>query len=386
MLRSRRLNALFLDPGVSGGTETYLRGLVPALAAERPGHALSVADDAPRRARAARAAGWRRGRASSPLPRDEGQRLRRPGRRAGRAARASRARRGADVAALARQHRAAGVARSPHVVTVHDVTFFRTRTCRRRATFAMRQSWPPAAAQRADGLIAISAAARDEIARDARPLARGALHRRAPRRRRRAGRPPRRTGASVRARLRAADGARVVLCVAAKRPHKNQELLAARAARSCRRRRRRSCSPGTRSPTTRGCARSPATLGVAGARALRRLRGRRRARGAVAARGVRARSRRAPRGSACRSSRRCARGVPVAVLGPRRCCARSAATSPRYFDPARPGRGGRGDRRARSATATRGRARPARAAARSRGTRGRAGDARGLRARAGVRR
>ena len=36
-LRSVALNALFLDPGVSGGTETYLRELVPALAAERPG-------------------------------------------------------------------------------------------------------------------------------------------------------------------------------------------------------------------------------------------------------------------------------------------------------------------------------------------------------------
>ena len=35
-------NALFLDPGVSGGPETYLRGLVPALADEFPGVELTV--------------------------------------------------------------------------------------------------------------------------------------------------------------------------------------------------------------------------------------------------------------------------------------------------------------------------------------------------------
>ena len=36
------LNALFLDPCVSGGPETYLRGLVPALARERPNARLTV--------------------------------------------------------------------------------------------------------------------------------------------------------------------------------------------------------------------------------------------------------------------------------------------------------------------------------------------------------
>ena len=36
-LRAVGLNALFLDPGVSGGSETYLRNLVPAMARGAPG-------------------------------------------------------------------------------------------------------------------------------------------------------------------------------------------------------------------------------------------------------------------------------------------------------------------------------------------------------------
>ncbi len=35
-VRHVALNALILEPARSGGTETYLRGLVPALAAARP--------------------------------------------------------------------------------------------------------------------------------------------------------------------------------------------------------------------------------------------------------------------------------------------------------------------------------------------------------------
>ena len=40
------LNASYLAPGVSGGPETYLRGLVPALAREFPELALSLPVDA----------------------------------------------------------------------------------------------------------------------------------------------------------------------------------------------------------------------------------------------------------------------------------------------------------------------------------------------------
>jgi hypothetical protein len=50
-------NALFLDPGVSGGPETYLRGLVPALAREFPGLRLTVFTTR-RGARALHADGW----------------------------------------------------------------------------------------------------------------------------------------------------------------------------------------------------------------------------------------------------------------------------------------------------------------------------------------
>jgi hypothetical protein len=35
-LRRIGLNALFLDPGVSGGSETYLRALMPAMLQARP--------------------------------------------------------------------------------------------------------------------------------------------------------------------------------------------------------------------------------------------------------------------------------------------------------------------------------------------------------------
>ena len=37
------LNALFLDPAGSGGPETYLRGLAPALHAAHPGARVTVA-------------------------------------------------------------------------------------------------------------------------------------------------------------------------------------------------------------------------------------------------------------------------------------------------------------------------------------------------------
>lgn len=51
------VNALFFDPGVSGGSETYLRELVPRMAAARPRTTFSVVCG-PRGARALRADGW----------------------------------------------------------------------------------------------------------------------------------------------------------------------------------------------------------------------------------------------------------------------------------------------------------------------------------------
>src|ERR687889_486353 len=70
------LNALFLDPAASGGPETYLRGLAPALHAARPDVKLTIATT---RAGAAalRGDGWDAWAAIRELPCDEGQRGRR---------------------------------------------------------------------------------------------------------------------------------------------------------------------------------------------------------------------------------------------------------------------------------------------------------------------
>jgi glycosyltransferase involved in cell wall biosynthesis len=106
-----------------------------------------------------------------------------------------------------------------HVLTVLDVIFFHHRTMGLVSTYGMR--WAVrAAAKRADALITISEAAADDIAAtlgiERSRITAAPLGARAP-----AG------GVSpdaARERLGLA-GARVVLCVAAKRPHKNQQLL-----------------------------------------------------------------------------------------------------------------------------------------------------------------
>jgi glycosyltransferase involved in cell wall biosynthesis len=213
------VNALFLEPGRSAGTETYLRGLVPALAREHPSTRFSVVTTR-KGAAGLRADGWTDFCSLVQLPADEGERLRR--------LRAEQLtypvlgrRRGWDVL-----HSLASVApvvtATPAVVTVHDVNFFHWRTFPLATTLAMRLMVKGAAA-RAAQLITVSAAAREDIAAtlgiDRERIAvvpNGA------------GRPP---GVeplapdAVRERRGLAPGARVVLCVAAMRPHKNQELL-----------------------------------------------------------------------------------------------------------------------------------------------------------------
>src|SRR5690348_4240397 len=69
-------NALFLDPGVSGGPETYMRGLVPAIAAEFPELELTVVTTR-RGASGLRADGWTDFARIVHLPCDEGERARR---------------------------------------------------------------------------------------------------------------------------------------------------------------------------------------------------------------------------------------------------------------------------------------------------------------------
>src|SRR5688572_4536473 len=70
------LNALFLDPSVSGGPETYLRGLAPALAAEEPGARITIVTTRSGAA-ALRSEGWQQWADVRDLPCEDGQRLRR---------------------------------------------------------------------------------------------------------------------------------------------------------------------------------------------------------------------------------------------------------------------------------------------------------------------
>jgi glycosyltransferase involved in cell wall biosynthesis len=218
-IKSVALNAMFLAPGDSGGPETYLRELVPALASEYPALRITVMTTGSG-SRALAADGFGEVAELHALPAEEYQRLRRQvaeqllvqvhARRAG--------------ADLLHNLASTGPIRTPglrSVVTVHDVIFMRIPTFGRLTTWGMSQV-VARAARHADSLIAISAASRDEIcatlAIDPRrftvvPHGVGAVPRAQPV-----------PEAPLRERLSLGDG-RVVLCVAAVRPHKNQELL-----------------------------------------------------------------------------------------------------------------------------------------------------------------
>jgi glycosyltransferase involved in cell wall biosynthesis len=209
---------MFLDPGVSGGTETYVRALVPALSEVRPDLELTVLTTG-RGARALQADGLGAAARIVALGAEEGQRLRRLRAEQLGVPRAC-VRRGIDVVHSLGN---TGPLRSPvaHVLTVLDVHFFTTSALPPVSAFAFRQL-TSRAARTADGLIAISQAARREVSAvlgiaeerfTVTPLGPG----RAP-----AADPP--PVDVVRSR-HGLDGAVVVLCVAAKRPHKNQELL-----------------------------------------------------------------------------------------------------------------------------------------------------------------
>jgi len=218
------LNALFLDPGGSGGPETYLRGLAPALRDARPDTRITIATTRSGAA-ALRADGWDAGAQVLALPCEEGQRGRRQLSEQVLLPRASAAR-GCDLI-----HSLASVApiRTPgtrHVITLHDVTFFRMRTFNAITTFGMRQV-VARAARHADVLIAVTAAARDEIVDELGldPARFVVVHHGATAQER----PAPAAEESVRAKYGLA-GRRVVLCVASKRPHKNQELLVRAAA------------------------------------------------------------------------------------------------------------------------------------------------------------
>jgi glycosyltransferase involved in cell wall biosynthesis len=216
-IRDVLLNALFLQPGQSGGPETYLRGLVPALAREFTQTRFVVA--ATRDGAAAlRSDGWTDFAAIEVVPVDQRNRVRRliaeqlvlPWRSQ---------RRGFDVL-----HSLASMApvwtATPSVITLHDATFLRIRTLPRTTTLAFRLTVGPAA-RRADALMTGSEAARDEISSRLGldpdrflVVPHGPGH-------------PLGDAADKEIVRRTLDlvERRVVLCVAAKRPHKNQELL-----------------------------------------------------------------------------------------------------------------------------------------------------------------
>jgi glycosyltransferase involved in cell wall biosynthesis len=212
-------NAAFLDPGVSGGSETYLRQLVPAIAAEAPSLELEVATTR-RGAAALVREGWSDFARVTALRVDQGERFRN----------LFASQLGVPLHALRRRwdlvHNLASIAPFealvPSVTTVLDLLFLRQRTLSRFSTFAMRWTIVPAA-RRADALIAISAAARDDMCAiagfDPRAFTVVPLG---------PGRAPELVEPTpeheVRARFALGD-ARVVLCVAAKRRHKNQGLL-----------------------------------------------------------------------------------------------------------------------------------------------------------------
>jgi glycosyltransferase involved in cell wall biosynthesis len=212
------LNALFLEPGRSAGTETYLRGLVPALANEFPATRFTVVTTR-KGGTALKNDGWTEFCNVMQMPCDEGQRVRRLAAEQVRLPIVARLK-GWDVlhslASLAPVRTA-----TPAVITLHDVTFFHLRTFSAVTTAGMRVI-VRAAARRADALIAITEAARDDVAATL-----GIPPNRIPVVHNGAGRP--RTAAApiedVRARYDLTPARHVVLCVAAMRPHKNQELL-----------------------------------------------------------------------------------------------------------------------------------------------------------------
>ena len=211
------INALFLDPGQSGGPETYLRGLVPALAREFPAVRFHV-ETTRAGAEALTADGWSEFATVSSLPAEEGQRVRRLVAEQALLPVTAR-RRGWDVL-----HSLASLAPVwspvPAVITLHDVTFFHVKTFSWVTTTAMR-TIVSRAAHRADALVAVSSAARDDIvATLGLDPARFTVVPHG------AGRPP--SGAAPVQEVAAQLGlgqTRLVLNVAAKRPHKNQALL-----------------------------------------------------------------------------------------------------------------------------------------------------------------
>jgi glycosyltransferase involved in cell wall biosynthesis len=216
--RSVLLTALYLAPGASGGTETYLRGLAPALAGEFPDLRITIATTRSG-AQALRGEGWGEWAEIRALPCEDGQRVRRLWAEQMLLPMLIRRERPDIVHSLANV--APLYPGAPSVVTLHDLTFMVTRTLGRVSAWSIG-FFAKAAAHRADGLITGSAAARNEICTilGVPPERVIVIHH--------GHEPSRAQVATAEQGLRESyglQGSRVVLCVAAKRPHKNQELL-----------------------------------------------------------------------------------------------------------------------------------------------------------------
>lgn len=212
------LNALYLAPEVSGGPETYLRGLAPALAAEFPELRLTVATT-PSGAAALGADGWGGFANVLALPCEDGDRVRRQWAEQVLLPRTARRTNAQIVHSLASVAPICAGARA--VVTLHDVTFLLRPTFGRLTTWGMGLL-VRTAARRADALITGTAAAREQICSvlGVDPARLEVIHH---------GHEPARAvsatpAEALRARYELSD-LHLVLCVAAKRPHKNQELL-----------------------------------------------------------------------------------------------------------------------------------------------------------------
>jgi glycosyltransferase involved in cell wall biosynthesis len=210
------INALFLDPAVSGGSETYIRGLLPALIKTLPRTRFEVATTR-RGASALAREDWAGEVKLIRLPCDDDQPLRRTVIEHAVLPRLARERGWKLVHSLA--NRGPVRAGTVHVLTVLDVIYFHHRTMGLLSTHGMRLA-VRAAARHADALITISDAAADDIAAtlgvERARITAAALG---------VGRPPERPSPDGARRRLGLEKARVVLCVAAKRPHKNQRLL-----------------------------------------------------------------------------------------------------------------------------------------------------------------
>jgi glycosyltransferase involved in cell wall biosynthesis len=215
-VREIAFDALFLDPGVSGGPETVLRGLVPAIAAAAPELDITVVTSR-RGARALRADSWTDFARIVALPCDDDTRLRKLVMQQLVLARLARERGWDLVHSLSNL----GPVRTspPLVLTVYDVIFLREATMSTISRISI-SAVVRAAAPRAAAVVTMSAASRAEIVEDLRVDPDRVFVVPAP------GRPPGPSAdaAALGARL-GLEGRRVVLNVAAKRTHKNQALL-----------------------------------------------------------------------------------------------------------------------------------------------------------------